>query len=126
VKPTLLQILLTASCVTVAGVITDCSFGNYSGHETKVTGREFKPAWTEVDTVWVAKTDSTPGHYRTVTIYHPTEYYLFTEDNLRIMVDSSEYHSLKDGSSVIARQRLGKFSNFSYGWSVVSFNEKVE
>jgi hypothetical protein len=126
VKPTLLYTTLSLSALLISGCVTDCSLGHYDGHETVVTGRYHKPAWTEVETIWVSGTKDHPGHYRTETTRHPDEFYLFTGDGLRIMVSSGDFHTIQDGKAVIARQRVGKFTGWHYGWSVVRFDKSLE
>jgi hypothetical protein len=103
-------ISITALSLLLIFLMTDCVCGTTKYYECYVTGREYKPPWTEI------RTDiDTEGRTSINTIHHPEEYHLFCvetggAESFDCLTTATLYHSITNEQDVTVNTRKGKWT----------------
>jgi len=116
--------------LVVAGLLSalvflpiDCATGSREEFGAEVTGKTYRPAWTETVVETHSIGDPPVYYFTTHDEYHPEEYWVQVKDlesdwNRGVQVEPGTWHAVQQSAIVRVECRAGRFTGWRYSVSV--------
>ena len=107
--------LIGSFIVMIGFFCTDCVCGHSKTYDARILGHEYKPSWTDVQTV----TDDNGHGSHVTTTHHPEEYHLICgeiggDNTFDCETVRSKYYAYTNAQEVTVYTREGKWTGAHY------------